>query len=190
VITGSVDPRLKNHSAAVALHYMHYNFVRIHRSLRVTPAMQAGLTDRVYRRHHRPVGEGREGVCRMMTWLAIAIGGAIGSVARHGVNHVAHSYALSTRFPFGTVAVNLVGCFMIGLLSGLIASGRIALPSHWREFVFVGLLGGFTTFSTFGLETFVLARTPSLGYAVINVAVQVVGGLFAVWLGYRLGAYA
>jgi fluoride exporter len=124
-----------------------------------------------------------------MTWVAVAIGGATGSVARHGVNHLAQVYAL-TRFPFGTVAVNLVGCFVIGLLSGLIASGRIAVPHLWREFVFVGLLGGFTTFSTFGLETFVLARTPSLGYAAINVAVQVVGGLFAVWLGYRLGAYA
>jgi len=63
---------------------------------------------------------------------------------------------------------------------------RIALPSYWREFVFVGLLGGFTTFSTFGLDTFVLARTHSLGYAVINVAAQVIGGLVVVWLGYRL----
>jgi fluoride exporter len=122
-----------------------------------------------------------------MTWLAVAIGGAIGSVARHGVNHLAATYALATRFPFGTVAVNLVGCFVIGLLSGLIASGRIALPHYWREFAFVGLLGGFTTFSTFGLDTFVLARTHSVGYAAINVTVQVVGGLFAVWLGYRLG---
>jgi CrcB protein len=121
-----------------------------------------------------------------MTWLAVAVGGALGSVARHGVNHLVQLYAL-TRFPFSTVAVNLVGCFVIGLLSGLIASGRIALPYYWREFVFVGLLGGFTTFSTFGLDTFVLARTHSVGYAAINVAVHVVGGLVAVWLGYRLG---
>ena len=121
-----------------------------------------------------------------MTWLAVAIGGALGSVARHGVNHLAQVYAL-TRFPFGTVAVNLVGCFVIGLLYGLIASERIAIPPHWREFVFVGILGGFTTFSTFGLDTFVLARTHSVGYAAINVAVQVVGGLVLVWLGYRVG---
>ena len=110
-----------------------------------------------------------------MTWLAVAIGGALGSVARHGATHLVQMYAL-TRFPLGTVVVNLVGCFVIGLLSGLIASGRIALPLHWREFVFVGLLGGFTTFSTFGLDTFVLTRTHSVGYAAINVAVHVVGG--------------
>jgi CrcB protein len=124
----------------------------------------------------------------MMTWLAIAIGGAIGSMARHGVNHLAHAHALTTRFPFGTVVVNVSGCFAIGLLAGLIASQRITLPFYWREFVFVGLLGGFTTFSTFGLDTFLLARTHSLGYAALNVAVQAVGGLAFVWLGYRLGA--
>ena len=121
-----------------------------------------------------------------MTWLAVAIGGALGSVARHGVNHLAQVYAL-TRFPFGTVAVNLVGCFVIGLLSGLIASERIAIPPHWREFVFVGILGGFTTFSTFGLDTFVLARG-SVSSALLNVGVQVIGGLLAVWVGYHFGA--
>jgi fluoride exporter len=116
-----------------------------------------------------------------MTWLAVAVGGAIGSVARHGVNLVVH-----TRFPLGTVIVNLFGCFVIGLLAGLIASERIAMRANWREFVFVGLLGGFTTFSTFGLETFVLSRiTPA--QAALNVAVQVVGGLVAVWVGYQLG---
>jgi CrcB protein len=57
----------------------------------------------------------------------------------------------------------------------------------WREFVFVGLLGGFTTFSTFGLDTFVLGRTTSPDAAVLNVAVQVAGGLLALWIGYRLG---
>jgi fluoride exporter len=99
-----------------------------------------------------------------MTWLGVAIAGALGSVARHGVNHLLHAYALRTRFPFGTMAVNLAG----------------SLP--------IGPLGGFTTFSTFALDTFVLARTHSPGYAGVNVAVQVVGGLIAVWLGYRLGS--
>ena len=88
--------------------------------------------------------------------------------------------------PGGTVVVNLVGCLTVGLLAGLVASERITLHLHWREFVFVGLLGGFTTFSTFGLDTFLLARTHSPGYAAANVLAQVAGGLFAVWLGYRL----
>lgn len=123
-----------------------------------------------------------------MTWLAIAVGGAIGSVARHAVNQLVHTRWLTTRFPVGTVAVNLIGCFAIGLLAGLIASERIALRLHWREFVFVGLLGGFTTFSTFGLDTFLLARTHSPAQAALNVAVQVIAGLAAVWAGYHLGA--
>jgi fluoride exporter len=120
-------------------------------------------------------------------WLAIAVGGAIGSMARHAVNHVVHTRWLTTRFPAGTVLVNLAGCFAIGLLAGLVASNRIALRFHWREFVFVGLLGGFTTFSTFGLDTFLLARTHSTAQAALNVMAQVAGGLLAVWVGYHLG---
>src|SRR5687768_3806404 len=102
---------------------------------------------------------------RNMTWIAIAVGGAFGAVARHAVNHVVHAQWLSTRFPAGIVVVNISGCFVIGLLAGLIASDRIALRLHWREFVFVGILGGFTTFSTFGLDTYLLARTHSAGLA-------------------------
>ena len=126
----------------------------------------------------------------MGTWIAIAVGGAIGSMARHGVNHLVHSQWLTTRFPGGTAAVNGSGCFVIGLLAGLLAANRIALPFYWREFAFVGLLGGFTTFSTFALETLVLARTQSSIAAVGNVAIQVLGGLAAVWVGYELGAKA
>ena len=122
-----------------------------------------------------------------MTWLAVAAGGAIGSIARHAVNHLVHERWLAARFPIGTVVVNLVGCLVIGLLAGLLASDRIALRLHWREFVFVGLLGGFTTFSTFGLDTLLLARTHSLGQAALNIGAQVAGGLLAVWVGYQLG---
>ena len=111
-------------------------------------------------------------------------------MARHGVNHLVHARWLTTRFPVGTVAVNLIGCLVIGVLAGLLASDRIALRPHWREFVFVGLLGGFTTFSTFGLDTFLLARTHSVGQAFVNAAGQVAGGLLAVWIGYHLGTKA
>jgi CrcB protein len=122
-----------------------------------------------------------------MTWLAVAIGGAVGSMARHGVNHLVHGRFLTTRFPIGTVVVNVVGCFVIGVLAGSLASERIVMRPHWREFVFVGLLGGFTTFSAFGLDTFLLSRTHFPGQAVINIVLQVVGGLVAVWIGYQIG---
>src|SRR5215211_2985194 len=123
-----------------------------------------------------------------MTWLAVALGGALGSMARHAVNHAVHARLLTTRFPIGTAIVNLGGCFVIGLLAGLMASERIALRFYWREFVFVGLLSGFTTFSTFGLDTFLLARTHSSVLTVVNVGAQLVGGLLAVWWGYELGS--
>ena len=123
-----------------------------------------------------------------LTWLAIGLGGALGAVSRHAVNHFAHTFSVAGRFPTGTLIANLSGCLVIGLLAGLLAANRISLPAHWREFVFVGLLGGFTTFSTFGLDTLALARTQSVGAAAVNVTLHVVGGLVAVWLGYRTGA--
>jgi CrcB protein len=124
----------------------------------------------------------------MRAWIAVAIGGALGSVARHAVNHLVHQRWLTTRFPVGTVIVNLVGYFVIGLLAALLVSERIALRVYWREFVFVGLSGGFTTFSTFGVDTFVLAQTESPLQAAVNVAAQVIGGVVAVAVGYQLGS--
>ncbi|MBM3809188.1 MAG: CrcB family protein [Acidimicrobiia bacterium] len=120
-----------------------------------------------------------------MTWLAVAAGGALGSLARHVINQFVQPPVL--RFPIGIVLVNVAGCFIIGLLAGAMASTRLSLSQTGREFVFVGLLGGFTTFSAFGLDTFALART-SPGLAITNVAAQVGGGLAAVWIGYLIGA--
>jgi CrcB protein len=109
-------------------------------------------------------------------------------MARHGVNHLVHVRWLTTNFPAATVVVNLLGCLAIGLLTGLVASDRLTMRPHWREFVLVGILGGFTTFSTFGLDTFTLTRANAPIQAALNVAVQVVGGLLAVWVGFQLGA--
>lgn len=83
--------------------------------------------------------------------------------------------------------VNLVGCLVIGLLAGLLASDRLALRDTTRQFIFVGLLGGFTTFSSFGLDTLTLSRGGSATQAVLNIALQVIGGLLAVWVGYAIG---
>jgi CrcB protein len=111
-------------------------------------------------------------------------------MARHAVNHAVHTRWLASHFPWGTLVVNVAGCLVVGTLAGLTASGRVTLPYHWREFLFVGLLGGFTTFSTFGLDTLALARSHSAFEAAANVGLHVGGGLIAVWLGYLLAARA
>jgi CrcB protein len=122
-----------------------------------------------------------------MGWLAVAVGGAVGSLARYAVGQLVQTRAVAERFPFGTMTVNICGCFAIGLLAGLLVSERLVWRAEMREFVFVGLLGGFTTYSAFGLDTFLLARAGGVGPAVLNVALQLSGGLMAVWLGYHLG---
>jgi len=122
-----------------------------------------------------------------MVWLAIAAGGALGSIARHGVNVLVHGRWPLLRFPLATLIVNVLGCLVIGVLAGLVMSDRITLRFYWREFLFVGILGGFTTFSTFGLDTLTLARAHSMSAAMWNVAGQVVLGLLAVRLGMLIG---
>jgi len=123
-----------------------------------------------------------------MVWLAIAAGGALGSVARHGVNVLVHGRWPLLRFPLATLIVNVLGCLVIGVLAGLVMSDRITLRFYWREFLFVGILGGFTTFSTFGLDTLTLARAHSSSAAVWNVVAQVALGLLAVRLGMLAGS--
>jgi CrcB protein len=130
----------------------------------------------------------------MYPWIAVAVGGAIGSVARHGVNRLVHQGWPLLRFPIATVIVNAVGCCAIGVLAGLIATGRLPMRTTWREFVFVGILGGFTTFSTFGLDTITLVRGGASDQALMNVLLQLVCGVGGVYAGLvlveRLGAVA
>jgi fluoride exporter len=122
----------------------------------------------------------------MFTWIVVASGGALGCMARHGVNRLVHQHWPLMRFPAATVVVNLVGCCVIGALAGLIASGHLSMRTQWREFVFVGLLGGFTTFSTFGLDTVTLFRVGDVTQAFSNIVIQVVGGLAGVYAGLVL----
>ena len=119
-----------------------------------------------------------------MNLLVIAIGGAIGSVAR---------YLLSTfllrvtgsQFPIGTFAVNVIGCAVFGAMAGA-ASQRLSLAPEVRLFLFVGILGGFTTFSSYAFESVVLMRDGHVLAASVNVVGQVVLGLVAVWAGYAI----
>jgi fluoride exporter len=121
-----------------------------------------------------------------MIWLAVAVGGALGSMARHGVN-VFFAHVLERSIPYATGVVNLIGSVVIGLLAALIATGRLHMSTELRTFVFVGILGGFTTFSSFMLDTFTLGHGGDHSLAFWNVALQVALGLAAVWGGYRLG---
>ena len=119
----------------------------------------------------------------MSPWIAVALGGALGSMARHGVNRLVHHGWPLLRFPLATVLVNLVGCVVIGVLAGLVATGRLPMRASWREFVFVGVLGGFTTFSTFGLDTVTLVRGGAPAQALANVLTQVLLGVGGVYAG-------
>jgi CrcB protein len=123
----------------------------------------------------------------MSAWVAVALGGGLGSLFRHGVNRFVNQQWPVARFPWATLTVNLVGCATIGLLAGLVASGRLPLRASWREFIFVGILGGFTTFSTFGLDTITLIRAGAALQAALNVAMQVGIGLAAVYGGLLIG---
>ena len=122
-------------------------------------------------------------------WLAVGLGGALGSMARHGVNVL-----IASRFgqvvPYATLVVNVAGCAVIGVLAGLLAADRLSMTPTARLFVFVGVLGGFTTFSSFGLDTFALAREGRHAAALWNVGAQVVIGLAAVAGGYLLALKA
>ena len=123
-----------------------------------------------------------------MTWLAVGAGGALGAILRHGINGwILRSNPLP-GFPLGIFVVNIAGSATIGVLAGLIASNRIQLSPDARTFLIAGILGGFTTFSTFSLDTLNLIRSDQPLMAFVNVAGQVVLSLALVALGYRITA--
>ena len=122
--------------------------------------------------------------------LFVGAGGFLGAIFRYliilGVDQIP---VATSAFPYGTLAVNVAGCLIIGLMGGLASSHGLFVPgSGSRMFLSVGILGGFTTFSAFGYDTLMLARDGSFLLALGNVGLQVVLGLGAVWLGYRLTA--
>ena len=114
--------------------------------------------------------------------LLIGVGGFIGAILRYGVSGAVQDWSKSISFPYGTLAVNLIGCFVIGWLSQLVESYSLFTPEA-RAFLFVGILGAFTTFSTFGSETLNLLRDQETFLALANIGGQVLLGLVAVWLG-------
>ena len=118
--------------------------------------------------------------------ILVGIGGFIGSVFRFLLSGFVHRLVPLSEFPFGTLAVNVAGCLLIGLLNGL-AETRQVIGPELRLFLMIGMLGGFTTFSAFGYETLELIRDAEVSRAMGNVFLQVLLGLVAVWLGDMLG---
>jgi fluoride exporter len=119
--------------------------------------------------------------------IFVALGGALGSVFRYLFSSWTQTVSKSIDFPYGTLAVNLIGCFVIGFLAQL-AENRGVFTSESRVFVFIGILGGFTTFSSFGNDTINLLRDGERWNALANVGANVIFGLILVWLG-RMVAY-
>lgn len=119
----------------------------------------------------------------MLKILLLISGGAIGTLARYSLSGVVHRW-YGTSFPLGTLAVNLIGSFVIGLLWGMFE--REALTSNMRSFLFIGVLGGFTTFSSFSLETLNLLRDGETKWALVNILANNLIGLLLVFAGFAL----
>lgn len=119
----------------------------------------------------------------MANVLIVGFGGFLGAVLRYAISGWVNTYVRD--FPLGTLAVNVLGCLGIGMLMGAVDAGR-QIPDAWRFFLALGLLGAFTTFSTFGYETVELVRDERLGPALGSVLANVVLGVAAVVVGRLL----
>lgn len=123
-----------------------------------------------------------------MNYFSVALGGAIGSVLRYWVVSLAGRSWGYTDFPWGTLIVNIVGCFLISFIGGW-AIDKMDLHHPARLFFITGILGGFTTFSAFGYETFYYLKTSQFFCAIANVCANVILGIGAVVLGYLCARY-
>lgn len=120
----------------------------------------------------------------MMQAVAVAVGGALGSVFRFWISSGLSAVA-GRGFPVGTLAVNVLGCLVMGVLYVLLLE-RMAAGPEWRAFLLVGVLGGFTTFSSFSIETFNLIEGGEPLKALLNVGLSVMSCVAATWLGVVL----
>jgi fluoride exporter len=120
----------------------------------------------------------------MKAVFAVGLGGLLGSLARYKLGGWVLHHSANWRFPLSTFAVNLLGCALVGILAG-VAEHRHELSPATRLFLITGFCGGFTTFSAFGLDTVYLLRRHEPAWAFANIALSVVAGLAAVWVGWR-----
>lgn len=121
----------------------------------------------------------------LSNYLAIAIGGALGACFRYLLSEWM-LLLFGRAFPFGTLLVNILGAFAIGVLYGLLLSEQIS-PNPWRIFIGIGVLGAFTTFSTFSLDTLLLIQQGDIVKAALNVLLNVCLCITLTWIGLKLG---
>lgn len=123
----------------------------------------------------------------LVNLLLVGAGGFVGSIFRYVLSGAVHRLAPMSVFPYGTLAVNGLGCLLIGVLGGL-ADSRSVMGPGMRLFLLLGMLGGFTTFSTFGYETLALVRDGERLAAGANIALHLVLGLGCAWIGYAVAS--
>ena len=116
----------------------------------------------------------------MKALLIVGFGGGIGAIARYKLSGLVLHHSLDWRFPAGTFVVNVVGCLVAGVLAALVEKHNYFTPET-RLFLFTGILGGFTTFSAFGVETVALLRRNELGIASLYIGLSVTCGLAVLW---------
>jgi fluoride exporter len=120
----------------------------------------------------------------LLQCLMVGIGGFLGAVSRFFVSSRVQAIS-NSFFPLGTLAVNMLGCLLIGILFGIVDSTQLLGP-YAENLLITGFLGAFTTFSTFGYETLILLRDRKIIQAFANIFIQIFVGILAVWLGYTI----
>jgi CrcB protein len=120
----------------------------------------------------------------MLRIILIGLAGFVGTLVRYWLSGVV-GRRFGETFPYGTFAVNAIGCFVAGFLFYLMYDRFLTGPTS-RTVVFIGFLGGFTTFSSYGLQTFTLLRDGEIFLALLNIGLSNIAGLFLVWAGYKL----
>lgn len=121
----------------------------------------------------------------MEKFVFIGLGGFFGSIARYGLTSFVQTKTES-HFPYGTMLVNILGCFFIGLFITLFQE-RIVVGQNIRLFLIIGILGGFTTFSSFSYDTFAMLKTGNILGAGLNAGISLFGCLIATWVGFFVG---